>query len=834
MQTLIQNFRYAWRQLCHSPEFAFLAVVTLALGIGANTAMFTVVESVLLRPLPYADADRLVYIAAAGAAGAAGAESSGSVSWLDYSDIRDQARTLDAVGGYSNDAGVVQSKDASVSVVTSEVTPNVFGILGAQPLRGRTFVKNEGQANGPAAVLLSEGLWRQVFGADPTVVGRSVRVNGHERTVVGVMRRGFRFPESAGPDVENGLWLPMQPTPEMLQDRGYHFFTILAKPARGATVPQVQAELGLIAKRIRETDSRADGKLAFRAVSYREVVTGPVRAVLVALVAALGLVLLIACANVANLSIARCLARQHEFAVRAALGSGQSRLIGQMIVEAALLSVLGCALGFLVAYWITAAIRGLPPGIIPRVEAIEVRWTVVLVLGAIATVTTVLSALLPALFVARTDPQSVLQAASRSLGTRSVRVRVGGWLVAGEVALSAVLLVATGLLFRTLWSLEHTRLGFNTALVTSFTAMPADASGFGNMTMSASAGAPVSVATTIYRPLLEELRNAPGFQDAALDTAPPLSGMDLQTSFRVVGWADESERGLEARMTTLSGGYERLMGTPVVRGRMITEQDTANAPFVAAINETLARKYFAGKEALGQELDLGGKNTGMLKPYKIVGIIGDQIDTSVSQPPRPLLMLPYQQIPATSLFYPALLKTVVHFVVKTRGQVAVAPAARAVFRRIAPDLALDNFQTMQEAVDQSNSGTRIGLYLIAAFAGLAVLMVIAGLYGVLAQVVSHRRREFGVRMALGATRQSIVGMVLRQGSAIVAMGLAGGLVLALSMGRLVKSFLYGVKPLDGRTYMFAAIALLVVGIVAALVPAWGASLLEPVKALRDE
>jgi ABC-type antimicrobial peptide transport system permease subunit len=310
--------------------------------------------------------------------------------------------------------------------------------------------------------------------------------------------------------------------------------------------------------------------------------------------------------------------------------------------------------------------------------------------------------------------------------------------------------------------------------------------------------------------------------------------MDLQTSFRVLGWPDESQRGLEARMTTLSGGYERLMGTPVVRGRMITEQDTANTPFVAAINETLARKYFAGKEALGQELDLGGKNTGMLKPYRIVGIIGDQIDTSVSQPPRPLLMLPYQQIPATSLFYPALLKTVVHFVVKTRGHLAVAPAARAVFRRIAPDLALDNFQTMQEAVDQSNSGTRIGLYLIAAFAGLAVLMVVAGLYGVLAQVVSHRRREFGVRMALGATRQSIVGMVLLQGSVIVAIGLAGGIVLALSMGRLVKSFLYGVKPLDGSTYVFVVISLLAVGLLAALVPAWGASSLEPVKALRDE
>lgn len=828
MQTVVQNFRYAWRQLRHSPEFTLLAVITLALGIGANTAMFTVVESVLLRPLPYADPARLVYV------GAAGADSSGSVSWLDYRDIRDQARSLTAAAGYSNDVGVLQSKDASISVVTSEVTPNLFEILGVQPIRGRTFVAEEGRADGPPAVLFSEGLWRRVFDADPAVVGRKISVNGRQRIVVGVMPGSFRFPESAGQGVENGLWLPMQPTSEMLRDRGYHFFSILAKLAPGTTVAQVQTELRLIAKRIRDTDSRADRSLSFRAASYRETVTGPARPVFLALVAALGLVLIIACANVANLLIARCLGRRHEFAVRAALGSGQARLIYQMIVEAGLLSLLGCALGSLVAYWITAAVHKLPPGTIPRAETIEVRWTVVLALGAIATLTTILSALLPALFVARTDPQPVLQAASRSLGTRSVRARVGGWLVAGEVALSVLLLVATGLLFRTLWSLEHARLGFDATQVTSFTAMPADASGFGGVSVSAADSTPVSLATTIYQPLLEGLRHAPGVRDAALVTAPPLSGVDMQTSFRVIGWSGEAGRGSEARMTALSGGYDRLMGTPVVRGRMITEQDTANALFVATINETLARKYFSGRDPLGLQLDLGGKATGMLKPYTIVGIIGDQIDMSTSQLPQPLLMLPYQQIPAVSLFYPALLKTVVHFVVKTRGNVPVAPAVRAVFRRIAPSLALDNFQTMQGAVDQSNFGARLGLYLIAAFAGLAVLMVIAGVYSVLAQVISQRRREFGVRMALGATRQSIARMVLLQGSASVTMGLAAGIVLAVSTGRVMKTFLYGVTPLDGGTYGFVVVALLVVGIFAALLPAWRAASLEPVRVLRDE
>jgi putative ABC transport system permease protein len=826
MQTIVQSLRHAWRQLRLAPEFAFLAVITLALGIGANTAMFTVVENVLLRPLPYKDADKLAYI------GTAGAETPGAVAWLDYRDINEQARTLGSVAGYSNDVGVVQSRGASISVVTTEATPNLFEVLGVAPLCGRTFVKAEGLANGPQAVLLSEGLWRKVLGGDTGAMGQVVRVNGRERTVIGVMPKSFRFPEAGGEDVENGLWLPMQPTPERLKDRTYRFISILATPARGATLPQVQAELSRIAASIRGSDPTADRKLAFRVVSYLETITGQVRPVFLALVAALGLVLLIACANLANLLTARCLARRHEFAVRAALGSGQGRLIGQMIVEAGLLCVIGCGLGLLCAYWITAAIHRLPPGTIPRAETIEVRWTVVLVLGAIATLTTVLSALLPALFAARTNPQAALQAATRSLGTKSAGARVAGFLVMGEVALSTVLLVATGLLFLTLWSLEHTRLGFDTTNVTTFSAMPADAAGFGNVTASAGR-APVSVATTVYQPLLEGLSHLPGFRQAALITAPPLAGIDLQMSFRVVGSPDDGAQSPQARTAAVSGGYERLMGTPVLRGRGLSEQDTANTAFVATINEALARKYFAGKDAVGQQLDLGGAFTGMLKLYTIVGITADQIDTGTAQAPQPLLLLPYQQIPPSSLFYPVLLKTLVHFVVKTRGNIAVAPAARLLFRGIAPDLALDHFRTMQEVVDQSNFGTRLGLYLIGAFAGLAVLMVATGLYGVLAQVVNLRQREFGVRMALGATRESLVRMVLLRGSAIIALGLAVGMVLAVSAGRLIKSFLYGVKPLDGGTYLFVAIALLTVGTLAGLLPAWRAASAEPMKALRE-
>jgi ABC-type antimicrobial peptide transport system permease subunit len=267
---------------------------------------------------------------------------------------------------------------------------------------------------------------------------------------------------------------------------------------------------------------------------------------------------------------------------------------------------------------------------------------------------------------------------------------------------------------------------------------------------------------------------------------------------------------------------------------MINEADTATAPYVLVINETLAKKFFVGEDPIGKQLDLGGKDTGMIKPYTIVGIMGDQVDSGVAQAPKPHLLLPYQQIPTTSLFYPLLLKTVVNFAVKSRTDIAIAPEMRSVFKQVAPDFALDNFQTMQQAVDQSNFSDRLGLYLIAAFAGMAMLMVVAGLYGVLAQLVSYRRREIGVRLALGATRQSILQMVLRQGSVLVGTGIVAGVVLAIATSRLVKGFLYGVKPVDAWTYAGVILLLALVGMLASLIPAKRAAAVEPIQALREE
>jgi predicted permease len=825
MERLLYDLRYAFRQLRKTPGLAVLAIVTLGLGVGANTAIFTVIENVVLRQLPYAHSDRLLYIGPAG-------DKPGfqAASWLEYRDIRDQSKLLAETAGYSEDASVIESAAGSESVTVPRVTINLFSMLGAKPLLGRTFSEAEGMTGGPAAVLLSEGIWRSSFHADRNILGQEVKVGGIPHTVVGVLPREFRFPEEMGPDLQKGVWLPLQPTAEMLKDRGYDFFYIVGELRPGVSVKRAQQELDAIAAHAKDGNGAK-----FRASGYQEVLTGPVRPVLYALFGALGLVLLIACANVSNLLIARCLGRQQEFAVRSALGAGRMRLVRQMLSEGLALSLLGCGVGVALAELAMVAVRKLPNGTIPRGDAIGIHWTVLLVLAAVAIVTTVLSSLLPSLLVARANPQAALQAASRGLGSRSVSGRLSGSLVAVEVALSTLLLVGTGLLFHTLWNLEQARLGIETERVTMFTAMPADSAGFSAMAVSEDTGhAPASVAATLYAPVLERMRHVPGVESAALATAPPLGSMNIGSSFRILGRAKDTASSPHASVSAVSGEYARTLGTPVLRGRAISDGDTLATPFVVAINEALAKKYFAGMDPLGKQIDLGGKDTGMIKPYSIAGVLGDQVDRSVGGEVQPLILVPQQQVPTTSLFYQALLSTMVSFVVKTHGDIPVAAEMRTVFRQAAPGFALDDFETMREAVEKNTFSQRLGLYLVASFAGLAVAMVIAGLYGVLSQLVSYRRKEIGIRMALGATRRGVAQLILQQGSIMVGAGLGAGLLLAFAGGRLVKSFLYQVQPLDVWTYIAVALALPAIGLMAALLPARKAASIEPMQALRED
>jgi putative ABC transport system permease protein len=831
LQSVVSDCRFALRQLRKNPGFTIVTVLTLALGIGANTALFTVVESVLLRPLPYAHADRLIYISPVG-------DNTGfpTTSWLNYRDIQEQSRSFQVVALYAEDVAVVEGKNASLSVASPRVTPNIFPMLGVEPLLGRTFTEEEGQPGGPRVVLLSEGLWRQTFDADRNVLGRTIRIDNAEHTVVGVMARDLRFPEQVGPDVRNGVWLPLQPSPVMLKERGYSLFSIVGELRLGVSQAQAQAELSAIARRLRTGDpSKFAANFGLRSTPYQEMLTGAVRPVFYGLLAAVALVLLIACANVANLLIARCLGRKQEFAMRAALGASRLRLIRQLLAEGAVLSVLGSALGLLLAQMAIAGVHKLPEATIPRGESIALHGTVIWELTAIVTLTTLLSSLLPALLVGRTNPQPALQVASRGIGSRAARNRSSGWLVAGEVALSTLLLIGTGLLFHTLWNLEHAPLGFSVARLSTFTAMPQDASGYAGMSVTEdTAHAPISVATLVYAPVLDRMRQVPGVESVALISAPPLSGIDLHADFDIAGQAKDPSVTQSARVAAVSGDYARALGTPIRAGRMVSEGDTANAPYVVVINDALAKKYFAGKDPLQQQISLGGEQTGMMRPYTIVGVLTDQADDNVGGSVEPLILLPYQQVPTTSLFYQALVKTQLSFVVKSRGDLPVAAAMRSIFHQEAPGFALDNFKTLQDVVDESIFSQRLGLYLIGIFAGLAVLMVIAGLYGVLAQLVSYRRHEIGIRIALGATRQNVARMVLREGATLIAVGLGAGILLALATGHLVTSFLYQVRPIDLWTYVAVSASLLAIGLLASLLPARKAAAIEPMQALRED
>ncbi len=829
MQNFLYDLRYGIRQLRNTPGMALLAILTLALGVGANTAIFTVIDSVLLRPLPYAHSDRLVFIGPGG-----DKPSFGSTSWLNFADVHTQSKLLEGAVGYAEDVSVLEARDSSISVVAPRVTTNLFSMLGQRPMLGRTFTDAEGQTGGPPVVMLSEGLWRDTFHSDPNIVGQVVKVGGKPTTVVGVMPATFNFPESMGADLKKGVWLPIQPTAEMLKDRGYHFFNVAGTMRPGVTVAQMQQEVNAIAARIPHEHN--DTPVTFRVDPYQEVLTGPVKPVLYALLGALGLVLLIACANVSNLLIARALGRQQEFAVRAALGAGKTRLIVQMLSEGLLLSLLGCGVG--------VAAGGAGDGRNSQAAG----WDD----SARGFDCNSLDGAAGAGGDCRADDRAFVASAGAAGGEGE---SAGG--AAGGIARCGLEVDGR----KTERLAGSRRSGAVDAAAGGHGAVVPDACG----TWSSRSWDLRLRISRRSRQCRQMRRDSQGWRSLKtrrmrrrrwrrLRINRCSSGCGSFRAFRVRRWRPRrrcrgwictrastysasrqiSRISLEARVSAVSGDYARMMGTPIVRGRMIGDGDTLTTPFVAVVNEALVKKYFAGKDPLGKQINLGGKDTGMIKPFTIVGVLGDQVDSSVGGEVQPLILLSQQQIPTTSLFYQALLKTVVTFVVKTRGDIPVAQEMRSVFHQLAPGFALDKFQTMQEAVDKNTFSQRLGLYLVGSFAGLAIAMVIAGLYGVLSQLVSYRRREIGVRMALGATRGSVAKLVLRQGSILIGAGLVVGLVLAVATGRLIKGFLYEVKPLDASTYVAVAVALTAIGLVAALIPARRAASIQPMQALRDE
>jgi predicted permease len=649
------------------------------------------------------------------------------------------------------------------------------------------------------------------------------------------MPASFAFPDQDRSDAEKGIWLPWQPSEAMRQGRGFTVALLVGRLRPGATERQANAELSTIAANIKRQSPSDARDLQFALLPYQEMVTGAIRPVFLALTAALGLVLLIACANVANLQLSRCLARDQELAIRTALGAPKWRLLRELVAEGAVLSILGALVGLAIAFAILQAVHALPPDMIPRAGEIHLRLTILLALALLAALVTVLSSITPALFALGAEPQSVLRGAGRGMSARAARSRMAAFIVVGEVALAAVLLVACSLLFRTLYNLEHKWLGFQVENLVTFRATPPSSAGYLSGATEPKPGEQ-SVATHVYSPILDELRKLPGVDQAALTSSIPFDGVDMHTSFSLNGHENrtqEEKNTYHAMIRVMSGDYMQALHTPMVRGRAISNDDTGTQQFVAVVNQAFARRFLKG-DPIGQKIELGGKEIGMEKPYTILGITADAVQKSTASPAEPELMLPYLQIPERSLFYPILISSATNYLLRTHGQADLATAVHSVFKKVAPGFAIDNLQTMRKTVDSANFNHRLGFYLIGSFAGVAILMVMVGLYGILAQFVNQRRQEIGVRMALGASGESILALILRQGSVLIGTGLIIGLAGSLAASKLIASFLYDVQPMDIESHAGAAAALLVVGLLAALVPARRASVIEPMEALRAE
>ena len=832
---MIENIRFALRQIVKNPGFAALAILTLALGIGANTAMFTVIDSVMLRPLPYRSADRIVVITTGAVAEHNAIH---TTSWLNYLDIKEQARQFQSVAAYTIDFGVVRTPQISQATVSVKATATLFKLLGVTPSLGRPFLDSDNQPGAPNVVILTFPFWREHFGSDVHATGQKVRIGDVPYTIVGVLPADFRF---SGNDASSGVWIPYQPDSMSLKERNSNFLYLVGSLGEGVTQQAAQDELTSIARGIAQKDPEHAKDLKFRLVPFRDVVTSHVKPVFLALTGALILVLLIACANVANLLLARCLARTQELAIRTALGASRRALLLQMLIEGGVLCVIGASVGIGLAQFMLQGVHHLPPDLIPRAEEIHLRLSVFFALLGTTIVVTLLSSIAPALVATRSDPQAVLQEGSRGASFGRGRSRLSGLMVAGEVALSVILLVSGGLMFRTLYKLQHIYLGFEEDNITSFIAFPGNAAGFFSFDKTQATSQDQSIALRVYQPMADKLRELPGVVDVGYANSLPFEGIDMNTSFDIVGRSAPSDEPNKnhALMRAVSGSYLRAMKTPVLRGRAITDEDTASSPYAVMINETMAKQYFSGQDPIGEQIDFGGKgkdrdNSGMPLPYTIIGIVADSVQEQIGQTPVPEVDLPYPQIPVNSFYYQVLVRQETNYVVKTRGPVEIVSAIRNSFHQAQPEFALDDFKTMQTAHNQADFNQRLGLYLIASFAGIAVVMVLAGLYGVLSQIVGQRRREIGIRMALGADRVRILGMMLRRGLALIGIGLGIGLIASFGAEQSLKSFLYGVSPMDATTYVAVAFVLLAVGSLAALIPARRAASIEPTQALRSE
>ncbi|MGC1780931.1 MAG: ABC transporter permease [Acidobacteriaceae bacterium] len=823
MTTLLNDLRYALRQLRKAPGFAITGVVTLALGIGISAAMFTVVDGVLLRPVPVPHPSQIVALGETNNNG-----DIGSSSLPNLRDWRTQSKSFQDIAWYTQSFFDLKRADGSAQFsLNMQTSPNFFSMLQARPLMGRPFLPKAGGGANQGAVVLSYYVWRNNFHSDRNILGKTVQLGTNPYTVIGVMPREFYIPiNDEGPLV----WTVLQRTPDMEQ-RDDGFLNAIGRLRPGVSIPGAKAELtGIQANIARQNESEHLPKTV-AILTYKDLLVGSVRDGLFALMGAVLVVWLIACANIAGLLLARITARRREIAVRAALGASRKRIVRQFLTESLLLGLCGGLLGLGVAEGCLALLHRSIRMQLSRSADIGLDWHVIVLLTVLSIFSAVIFGTVPAIQAASSDPQEALHESSKGAGTGAGQLRVRNALIVGELALSLVLLVSAGLLLRTLYALRQVHLGFNPQHLVF--AQFFSKHGF---TPSSPGNNGADIRDTFYKPMLERVRSLPGVESAALVTAAPLSNnVHMSSTFQVVGnpLANAADRSTEVHAVT-PGIYQTLQ-IRLLQGRLFDEEDHIGTPAVAVVNRTFAHQYL-GDQPLGKRLnlDLGAQHPGMLKDVTVVGVVANTPQSTVGKPAVPEVDVDMYQIPVTDDFYP-IFSMLMQLVVRTRQSPQVlVPTLSRILSQTDTAFVVSNVRTMHEHIDGMLGSQTLAARLLWIFAIAAVLIAAAGLYGLLSYSVTQRTREIGVRIALGAQRGDILRMVMKQALRLLGIGILLGVVCALFATRVVRSFLYGVHPHDAVTIAAVAFVLIVVGLVASYIPARRATRVEPTEALRAE
>jgi putative ABC transport system permease protein len=807
MDTLRQDVRYAIRRLVKSPGFTFVAVLTLALGIGANSAIFSVVYGILLKPLPYAEPDRLVALYHSSEGRRA------TMSGPNFIDLKKQSATLADAAAVTRARLILTGQGEPVRLDGASVSAGLFNLLGVRPLLGRTFNDDENQPGRTRVAVLGYGLWQERFGADRQVIGRKIVLNGVATEVIGVMPKDFAYP--AGRTV----WVPIEYSEEFTtSQRGAWYLNVVGRAKSNIPLEQVDAEVQTIGKRLATKYPDSNGGVGFTAVPLREAMVGDIRKAVLVLLGAVAFVLLIACTNVANLLLARAAARETEIAVRNALGASRARLVQQLLTETAILGVLGGAMGLLLAIWGVDALVSLEPAGIPRLSEVRIDATVVVFTMALSIATGLLFGLVPAFQSTSTTLSSTLKEAGRgALATRG-GATMRGALVIGEMALAVMLLAGAGLLIRSFSRLAAVDPGFHAGQALTF-----------ELSLPDSRYEEEARQIAFFDQLLPRLHAIPGVQSAAAVMILPLAGSNFVLSFQVAGRPPvppSQQPAMEIRVATPD--YFDTIGIPLKRGRLFTDDDRMGSPQVVLITESAARQYFPNEDPLGKKITLGwGRGSG--KPRaggEVVGIVGDTKDAGLDEVDPPQLYMPYRQWPVQSMAI--VLKTAL-------PPTSLAPAARQAVYATDASMPVANVRTLDQILARSISQPRFYTTLLAIFAAVALVLAAIGIFGVLSYGVAQRTREIGIRMALGAQERTVLGLVVRQAMLLAGAGVAAGVVLALGLSRaLVAKMLFSTSPHDATTFVTVAIVLAAVALVASYIPARRATRVDPIVALRAE